>query len=213
MKKMLTVLAAVAFLATAAFAQEEGASGASKGGMPMVFGAELGMGITFADGLDDADFGDRVGFPLINLRALFLLQNVQVGANPLAVGAHIGYNRFYSYEYSQPGFSYMGMTVGGGSVESTISAIPILALAQIRPIAEPLYVEAGLGLAMLSWSTEVNGTENSDSEMDFGLLLGAGYAVALNEQMEIPVGARFMVVFDEGSAKQLQITVGFNYKM
>ena len=165
--------------------------------MPMTFGAELGMGISFADGMDDVDFGDRVGIPIINLRGLFLLENVPVGANPLAVGFHVGYNRLYSYEWSQP----------------SVSVIPILALAKIRPIAQPLYLEAGLGLAMVMWSTESNGNENSDSEMDFGLLLGAGYAIGLNEQMEIPVGARFMMVFDEGSAKQLQLTVGFNYKM
>lgn len=204
MKKMLTVLAAVAFLATAAFAQEEGASGASKGGMPMILGAELGLGIAMDDNLDDADFGDRVGFPIINLRALFLLQNVQVGANPLAVGAHVGYNRLY--------------TVDEAGVEMSLSAIPILAVAQIRPIAQPLYLEAGLGLAMAMAHVEMNmgpwgNVDEDNSELDFGLELGVGYAVALNEQMEIPVGARFMMVFDDGSAKQLQITVGFNYKM
>lgn len=203
MKKMLTVLAAVAFLATAAFAQEEGASGASKGGMPMILGADLGLGIAFDDGLDDADFGDRVGFPIINLRALFLLQNVQVGANPLAVGALVGYNRYYTFEY--PG------------VEASFSAIPILAVAQMRPIAQPLYVEAGLGFAMAMTHVEYNVgypiPDVDDSSLEFGLMLGAGYAIALNEQMEIPVGARFMMIFSDGSAKQLQLTAGFNYKM
>ena len=205
MKKMLTVLAAVAFLATAAFAQEEGASGASKGGMPMILGADLGLGIAFDDGLDDADFGDRVGFPVINLRAMFLLQNVQVGANPLAVGALVGYNRYYTFEY--PG------------VEASFSAIPILAVAQMRPIAQPLYVEAGLGFALAMAHVEMDlgpwgGTMDDDSsELEFGLMLGAGYAIALNEQMEIPVGARFMMIFSDGSAKQLQLTAGFNYKM
>ena len=202
MKKMLTVLAAVAFLATAAFAQEEGAS---KGGMPVILGAELGLGIAMDDNLDDADFGDRVGFPIINLRGMFLLQNVPVGANPLAVGAHVGYDRFF--------------TVDEAGVEMSLSIVPILAVAQMRPIAQPLYVEAGLGFALAMAHVEMDlgpwgGTMDEDSsELEFGLMLGAGYAIALNEKMEIPVGARFLMIFDEGSAKQLQITAGFNYSL
>ncbi len=192
MKKIVLAIVAAALMATPAMAA-----------MPMTVGGELGLGIAFDDGLDDADFGDRVGFPIINLRAMFLLENVQVGANPLAVGALVGYNRYYTFEY--PG------------VEMSFSAIPILGVAQIRPIAQPLYVEAGLGFQMAMAHIEYNTAyplpDVDDSSLEFGLMLGAGYAVALNEQMEIPVGARMMMIFSDGSAKQLQLTAGFNYKL
>lgn len=203
MKKTAFALLAAAFLATPAMAA-----------MPITAGAELGFGISFNDGLDGAGFGDRVGFPIINLRGMFLLENVQVGANPLAVGGMIGYDRLYSFEYDLPTYNIPGMgVVGGGTVETSVSSFPLLALVQARPIAQPLYVEAGLGFAIVSWSSEANGVENSDSELDFGLLLGAGYAIGLNEQMEIPVGARMMMIFNDGSSKQIQITAGFNYKL
>ncbi len=203
MKKIVLAIVAAALMATPAMAA-----------MPITVGGELGLGIAMDDNLDDADFGDRVGFPIINLRGMFLLENVPVGANPLAVGALIGYNRLYSYEHSVPSVTIPGLgSYGGGSYEFTISAIPILALAQVRPIAQPLYLEAGLGFALVTWSQESPAGDMDDSELDLGLMLGAGYAIALNEQMEIPIGARFMMIFSDGSAKQLQLTAGFNYKL
>ncbi|MCQ2050143.1 MAG: porin family protein [Candidatus Saccharibacteria bacterium] len=167
-------------------------------------GAELGLGIAFSDGLEDADFGDKIGFPIINVNAMYYIDGVNIGANPIGVGLHVGYDRLYSFEASDL----------FGKVESTISEIPIMVMAELRPIAAPLFINVGLGLNIVDVSTEIMGYETSASETDFGFLVGAGYAVRINDKMEVPVGIRYNMTFVENnSVGQLQLTAGFTYKL
>lgn len=163
-------------------------------------GAELGLGIAFSDGLEDADFGDKIGFPIINVNAMYYIDGVNIGANPIGVGLHVGYDRLYTFEY--------------GNMETSISEIPIMLMAELRPIAAPLFINVGLGLNIVDVSTEIMGYETSASETDFGFLVGAGYAVRINDKMEVPVGIRYNMTFVENnSVGQLQLTAGFTYKL
>jgi len=192
MKKLFLALIASAMIATPAMAA-------------ISVGAEIGMGISFCDGLEDADFSDRIGFPLVNVNAIYFIDGVNIGANPLGVGLHVGYDRFYTFEMND---SFMG------SVETTISTIPIMAMVELRPIAAPLFIDVGLGINIVEASVEIAGIEASTSETDFGFLVGAGYAVTINDKMEIPVGVRYSMTFvEDNSISQIQITAGFNYKL
>lgn len=187
MKKLLLALVASFMIATPAMAA-------------ISVGGELGLGLAFSDALEDVDFGDKIGFPVINVNAIYWLDGVNVGANPLGIGAHVGYDRLYSFDMA--------------GLESSISEIPIMAMVELRPIAAPLFINVGLGLNIVDVTTDFGGLETSASETDFGFLVGAGYSIAINDKMEVPVGARFAMTFvEEESVSQIQITVGFNYKL
>lgn len=190
MKKMLTVLAAVAFLATAAFAQEEGSAPASNGGSGIAVTAEIG----FSYYLEDTGDADALTLPVIGIKGMYELGNVKVGANPMGVGAYIGYNSLLS----EDAFS--------------MSIVPVLAMVELRPIEIPLFFDIGLGLGF--WSSEVDmgpwGSVDADGTA-IAFMPRVGYAIPV-AGFEVPVTVSYLWFNDDGSASDLNVTAGFTYK-
>ena len=188
MKKILTVLAAVAFLATVATAQEEGAA---KGGSGIALTAEVGLSYF----LEDVGDADALTFPVIGIKGMYELANVKVGANPMGVGGYIAYNSLVSEDYY------------------TFSAIPVLAMVELRPIEIPLFIDVGLGLGFWSSETDFGGyfgkVETSGTAIAF--MPRVGYAIPV-AGFEVPITLSYLWMNDDGSMSDLNFTAGFTYK-
>ncbi|MBO7500915.1 MAG: hypothetical protein J6Z50_05255 [Fibrobacterales bacterium] len=194
MKKMLTVLAAVAFLATAAFAQEEGSAPASNGGSQFQIAPEFG--ISYYLGNDDGFDDIGLGFPAITVKALYNLNNVKVAAGPLAVGAWVGYVRDYSDSEN--------------GADVSLYTIPLILVAEFRLI-EQLWLDAGIGFAIVGYSMDVPYLgEMSDSETRLSLMARAGYDIiqAGPGTLQASVGFQFI---DDYS--KLLVQVGYNFAL
>ena len=201
MKKMLSVLAAVAFLATAAFAQEAGSAPAA-GGSSFQIAPEFGISYWIADDPYD-DMG--LGFPAITVKFLYNLNNVQIAGGPLAVGAWVGYIHDYSDEVS----------VYGYDEEISIYTIPLVVMGELRLMDGRLLLDAGLGFALLCASVEMDipgygSRESSDSETKLALLLRAGYDIVQAGPGVVQASGGIFFVDD---ASKLMLQVGYNFAL
>jgi hypothetical protein len=156
-------------------------------------GIKTGAGITIVDVAraiewDDMEDWNTVAY-IVKAEGEYQL------AEGLNLGAELGINRLYYWEYRWSDGTYSGYRRG---TESTTC----LGIHLVKYLGENFYLKGGIGLHLF-WSGGAVA----------GLLASAGYAVSLTDKLQLPLALRIEPVFGNATPVQVMLGVGLRYRL
>ena len=156
-------------------------------------GIKTGAGITIVDVAEAIEWDDMEDWNTVAY--IVKAEGEYQLTEGLNLGAELGINRLYYWEYRWSDGTYSGYRWG---TESTTC----LGVHLVKYFGESFYLKGGAGLHFF-WS---GGTVP-------GLLASAGYAINLGGQLQLPLELRIEPVFGNATPVQVLLGVGIRYRL